>query len=236
LCFTAAVGLSGCHKKVAAVPPPPAALPAPPPAQPTATLTASPNVIQQGQSTTLTWTTTDATSESITGIGTVAGSSSQTVSPRDSTTYTLTAKGPGGTVQASAEVTVNRVTAGAAPPPSMTEDELFAQNVKDIYFDYDRYNILPSDGSTVDQDAAFLKQYPSMNIVIGGHCDDRGSEEYNLALGVNRAESMKRALIADGIPASRIKTISYGKEKPFCTEEDESCWHKNRVDHVERAH
>lgn len=225
------IALSGCHHQVAAnTPPPPPTAPAPP-QQPTATLTASPNVIQQGESTTLTWHTTNASHESISGIGAVAATSSQAVTPSGSTAYTLTAQGPGGTVTASAEVTVNRVTAGVLPP-SMTEAQLFAQNVHDIYFDYDRYNIQPTDTNTIEDDAAFLKKYAGMTIVIGGHCDDRGSEEYNLALGVSRAEAMKAALIADGIPASRIKTISYGKEKPFCTQEDEECWHRNRVDHL----
>jgi peptidoglycan-associated lipoprotein len=235
--LTAFSVLSGCHHKVAAVntpPPAPAELPAPP--QPTATLTADPQVIDKGQSTTLTWHTTGATEESISGIGTVSSTASQAVTPTSSTTYTLTAKGPGGSVQASAEVTVNRTQSATVMEPSLTEQQLFARDVKDIYFDYDRYVIESSDSATVDQDAAFLKRYPNTNIVIGGHCDERGSEEYNLALGDNRAQALKTALVADGVPASRIKTISYGKEKPFCTEEDESCWHQNRVDHVERAH
>jgi peptidoglycan-associated lipoprotein len=234
--LTAVSVLSGCHHKVAVTPPPPAPANLPAPPQPTATLTANPNVIQQGQSTTLTWHTSDATEESITGIGTVSSTSSQSVSPTSSTTYTLTAKGPGGSVQASAEVTVNRTQSATVMEPSLSEEQLFARDVHDVYFDYDRYAIQPSDSKTVDEDAAFLKKYPDMSIVIGGHCDDRGSEEYNLALGDNRAQALKSALVTDGIPASRIKTISYGKEKPFCTEEDESCWHRNRVDHVQSAH
>ena len=78
---------------------------------------------------------------------------------------------------------------------------------------------------------AFLSQHPSIKVLIEGHCDDRGSEEYNIALGTSRAESVKRALVQEGIAADRIRTVSYGKEKPFCTQDDEQCWQQNRVDH-----
>ena len=71
-----------------------------------------------------------------------------------------------------------------------------------------------------------------MKIVIGGHCDERGSAEYNLALGENRAESFKNALVTNGISASRIRVISYGKEMPFCSESNEQCWQQNRRDHL----
>jgi peptidoglycan-associated lipoprotein len=188
-------------------------------------------VIDRGQSTILNWKTTGAATASISGIGSVPSSGTQNVSPHDSTTYTLTATGPGGNAEASAEVTVNREAPPTPTQPSLTESELFAQQVKDIYFDYDRYDLKPEDSSTIEQDASFLTKYPDIKIVIGGHCDDRGSEEYNIALGQNRAEAVKKALVADGIPATRIKVISYGKEKPFCTTDDDACWHENRRAH-----
>jgi peptidoglycan-associated lipoprotein len=224
------LALSGCHKKAPAPPPPPP--PPPPAAQPTASISASPNVIDRGQSTILNWKTTDATSISISGIGNVPSSGTQNVSPHDSTTYTITATGAGGNAQASTEVTVNREVPPAPPATSsLTESELFEQQVKDVFFDYDRYNLQPADKTIIEQDASFLNKYPDIKIVIGGHCDDRGSEEYNIALGQNRAEAVRNALVADGIASSRIKVISYGKEKPFCTTDDDACWHENRRAH-----
>src|SRR5580693_9638528 len=125
--------LGACKKKVAPPPPPPP----PPPAAPTASLSANPSTVDKGGSTTLTWQTSNATDVSIDGVGAVQASGSQSVTPSDSTTYTLTAKGAGGTQQATARVTV---TAPPPPPPPAagpSEEELFAQNVKDIYFEYD---------------------------------------------------------------------------------------------------
>src|SRR5260370_17413914 len=116
------------------------------------------------------------------------------------TTYTLTAKGPGGTQTATATVTVN---APAPPPttaPSLTEEQLFAQNVKDIYFDYDKSDVRASEQSSIQADAAFLQQHSSINVTVEGHCDERGSTEYNLALGDNRATAVKNALPAARIP------------------------------------
>ncbi len=222
--------LGACHKKPAPPPPPPP----PPAAVPTATLTASPDAIDKGQSSTLTWQTTNATDVSIDGIGAVQPSGTQQVSPAETTTYTLNAKGAGGTQTATARVTVN---APPPPPPpapvqpSATEAELFAQNVKDIYFDYDKSDIRASDQASIQTDAAFLQQHPNISFTIEGHCDERGSTEYNLALGDNRASAVKNALVGAGIAADRIKTVSLGKEKPFCTESNEACWQQNRRGH-----
>jgi len=215
----------GCNKKVAKV-----TLPAPPAAPaPTATLSATPQVVTAGQSTTLTWRTQNANDVAIAGIGTVAASGSRTVTPDISTTYELTAKGAGGSTDSSARVTVN-----PAPRPTageMSLQEMLNRNVKDVFFDLDRYNLRASDEAAAAGDAQFLVQHPNIDIVVEGHCDDRGSDEYNLALGANRASSLKQALVAQGVSASRIKTISYGKEKPFCSTDDESCWQQNRRDH-----
>ena len=218
--------LGACKKKVAPPPPPPP----PPPAAPTASLTANPNTIDKGQSTTLTWETSNATDVSIEGVGAVQPNGSQSVTPAESTTYTLTAKGPGGTQQATARVTVN---APPPPPPqpTATEEELFSQTVKDIFFDYDKSDLRADQQASLQGDADFLKQHATIRFTIEGHCDERGSTEYNLALGDSRAAAVRNALVQAGISGDRIKTISYGKEKPFCTESNEQCWQQNRRGH-----
>jgi len=217
---------TGCAKKVAKVQPPAAPLP---PAAPTAILAANPDVIQRGQRTTLTWQTTNANDITASGLGALPASGSRTLMPSESTTYTLVAKGLGGTSDASARVTVNAPVANATPMPS--DEDMFAKSVKDVFFDYDKSNIRPSEVGKAEADAAFLAQHPHVKILIEGHCDDRGSEEYNLALGTSRAESVKQSLLQQGVSTDRIKTISYGKERPFCTEDNEHCWQRNRVDH-----
>jgi len=221
--------LAGCHKKAAKVTPPPP--PAPVPTAPTATLAANPSVILQGQSTVLTWQTSNANEITVAGLGTLSPSGSRSITPTESTTYTLVAKGPGGTKEVSARVTVNAPIAKVTAPPPPSDEDLFGKNVKDVFFDYDKSVIRPDQTSTVQNDAAFLSQHPNIKVLIEGHCDDRGSEEYNIALGTSRAESVKQVLLQHGISAERIKTISYGKEKPFCTQDNEQCWQQNRVDH-----
>ena len=219
--------LGACKKKVAPPPPPPP----PPPAAPTASLTANPNTVQKGQATTLTWETTNASDVNIDGIGAVKPSGSEEVTPSDSTTYHLTAKGPGGTQEATARVTVTTPPPPPPPKPSATEEELFARNVKDIYFDYDKYDIRADQSGPIQADAQFLNQHSNVSFTLEGHCDERGSTEYNLALGDNRANAVKNALVQAGVNASRIRTISYGKDKPFCTESNEPCWQQNRRGH-----
>jgi peptidoglycan-associated lipoprotein len=226
--LSALLALGACGKK--AVPPPP---PPPPPPTPTASIAVTPNSIQAGQSASLTWQTSNATDVSIDGIGAVQPNGSQSVSPTDSTTYHLTAKGSGGTQEATARLTV---TPAAAPPPppttSVTDQDLFSQSVKDVYFDYDKADIRGDQQASVQADAQFLSQHSNISFTIEGHCDERGSTEYNLALGDQRASAVKNALTAAGVNASRIKTISYGKEKPFCTESNEACWQQNRRGHL----
>jgi peptidoglycan-associated lipoprotein len=219
--------VGACKKKVAPPPPPP------PPAAPapTASLAANPNTVEKGQPTTLTWQTTNATDVGIDGIGPVETSGSRSVTPVESTTYRLTAKGAGGTQDATARVTVNAAPAPLTQGPSLSEQQLFAQNVKDIYFDYDKGDIRPDQQASLRADAQFLQQHPNIRITIEGHCDERGSTEYNLALGTNRADAVKNALVQSGVGGDRIKTISYGKEKPFCTESNETCWQQNRRGH-----
>ncbi len=225
--LSAIMTLGACKKKVAPPPPPPP----PPAAAPTASLSASPNTVDKGGATTLTWQTTNATDISIDGIGAVQPNGSQQVTPAESTTYHLTAKGPGGTQEATARVTVNAPAAPPAPTASATEEELFSQTVKDIFFEYDKFDISPDQQAALRGDIDFLKQHANVRFTIEGHCDERGSTEYNLALGDNRANSVKNALVQGGVSADRIKTISYGKEKPFCTQSNEQCWQQNRRGH-----
>jgi peptidoglycan-associated lipoprotein len=221
---------SACSKKKPT--PPPAAPPPPPPASPTATLTANPNTVNAGQPTTLTWQTSNASDVTIDVLGTVEANGSRQVTPTESTTYHLVAKGAGGTQDATARVTV---TGGGGPQQpeeiSLSDTQAFAKYVKDIYFDYDAYTVRAADQAVIQANAAFFKQHPNIHFTIEGHCDERGSTEYNLALGDNRASSAKAAIVQMGIPASSIRTISYGKEKPFCSESNEQCWQQNRRAH-----
>jgi peptidoglycan-associated lipoprotein len=221
-----------CHKKKIAAPPPPP--PPPPPAAPTVTLSAEPSTIEKGQSSTLSWSSQNATSLDLEpGVGTVQAQGSTQVSPTDSTTYTITAKGPGGTATADARVTV---TVPPPPPPPApkgpTDQELFSQNVKDGYFDFDKSDVRPDAQQALTADADFLKAHPDIKFTIEGHCDERGSEEYNLGLGDRRANAAKSFLVNLGISADRITTISYGKDRPFCTDKTEACYQQNRVAHL----
>ncbi|HXJ82385.1 MAG TPA: peptidoglycan-associated lipoprotein Pal [Candidatus Methylomirabilis sp.] len=103
-------------------------------------------------------------------------------------------------------------------------------NLKEIHFDFDKYNIRPEDAKILDANAAWLKSNPSNLVLIEGNCDERGTAEYNLALGERRAKSAMNYLVAQGVQANRITIISYGKERPVCTEHTEACWAKNRRD------
>jgi peptidoglycan-associated lipoprotein len=223
---------SGCKKKEPAPPPPP------PPKAPTATLSANPTSIQAGQSATLTWSTENATDVAMDG-NKVDPSGSQTVSPTQTTTYHLTAKGPGGTQEATAQVSVapkpTPTPTPAPTPPPITDEQLFAQMVKDVYFDYDKAELRSDAQAALAQAAQIIKQ-KGWKVQIEGNCDERGSTEYNLALGERRADSAKQALIQGGVSADSLKTISYGKEKPVCSESNEDCWQKNRHDHFVLLH
>ncbi len=223
----------GCGKKK---PPPP---PPPPPPPVTATLSANPASIQTGQSSTLTWSTQNATDITLDG-NKVDASGSKSVSPTQTTTYHLTAKGAGGTQDATATVTVTAPppppTPTPTPVPTPSDDEVFNQNVKDIYFDFDKSDLRPESVQTLAHSAEVIKAHPNWTVQIQGNCDERGSVEYNLALGERRANAALQALTQGGVSASQLKTISFGKEKPVCTESNEDCWQKNRHDHFVLMH
>jgi peptidoglycan-associated lipoprotein len=230
-----AVTAGGCKKKVAATPPAPPPSPA---LQPTVTLNASPSAVSSGGTVTLSWSSTNATDLDIEpGVGKVAPQGSTPVNPTQSTTYTITATGSGGSATASANVSVNASAPTAEAPTAQPGiSELFDQNVKDAYFELDKSDLRDDARAALTKDAEFLRSYPQVHVSIEGHCDERGSTEYNLGLGQRRAEAAKNYLISLGIPADRMETTSWGKERPFCSEHDESCWQQNRRAHFVLAH
>jgi peptidoglycan-associated lipoprotein len=132
--------------------------------------------------------------------------------------------------------------AAEAPPPAATREAPVATssiepgsaedlrvNVGDtVHFGFDQYNIEDNDKSTLQRQATWLQKYPAVRVTIEGDCDERGTREYNLALGARRANAVKEYLVSLGVSASRVETISYGKEHPMCTQSTEDCWAQNR--------
>jgi peptidoglycan-associated lipoprotein len=133
------------------------------------------------------------------------------------------------------------------PPPATTttrkdvEGEVLSMDIAalnkkgyltDAFFDYDQADLREDARSALAGDAEWLKKYPSVQVLIEGHCDERGTAAYNLALGDRRANAAKEYLVSLGVDGSRLRTVSYGKERPFCTESTESCWQQNRRAHL----
>ena len=147
---------------------------------------------------------------------------------------------PGGTTATPSGPSTSQPGGGAtaAPTPApgpiarpAPKDFAPVPELQDIYFDFDKYDIRPSDTRTLDANAAWLKSNPNHLLLIEGHADERGTNEYNLALGERRAKSTMNYLVSQGVQANRITIISYGKERPTCTEHSEACWAKNRRAH-----
>lgn len=230
--LVAAVFTVGCKKKPIAekpAPPPPVEQPKP---QPTVTLSANPGSVQKGESSTLSWTSTNATQLSITpDVGTVQAEGSTKVSPSDSTDYTITASGPGGSATATAHVSVTAPPPPPAPAPQENPVDIFNREHQDAFFDFNKADIRPDARQALQKTADLLRNYPQIRVTIEGHCDERGSTEYNLALGDRRANATKQYLVSLGISADRMTTVSFGKEKPFCNEHNETCWQQNRRGH-----
>jgi peptidoglycan-associated lipoprotein len=230
---------AGCHKKTPPPPPPPPPAPVTPPAAAPVInfFTAEPTTVTTGQSSFLRWSVSNATNVQIDGIGQVSPEGRRAVYPTATTEYHLTASGAGGNVDARTTVTVSTPPAPAPAPaaPTETPAEMLARQVQDVHFDYDKSDIRPEDQATLQADANALKSIFSMDsnflVTIEGHCDERGSAEYNLALGDRRAAATKDALVAMGVPGDKLKTISYGKERPLCTDPTEECYARNRRAH-----
>lgn len=234
---------SGCKKKAPAPPPPPPPVkqeePPPPPPKPTASFSAEPATVERGQCATLRWSVENSTQVAINpGVGNVNASGTQRVCPTSTTTYTLSASGPGGSITASA--TVNVVAAPPPPPPAVTApkksfSELLSEQLQDALFDYDRSEIREDARAVLTRNSEALRQifqsYPDAIVNVEGHCDERGSAEYNLGLGDRRATAAKEFLTQLGVPGDKLQTVSYGKERPVCTDANESCWQRNRRAH-----
>ena len=129
----------------------------------------------------------------------------------------------------------------ATAPRALSEDEIFAQKsldqlnkerpLADVFFDLDRSNVRDDARASLTANATWLKRWSNTRITIEGHCDERGTAEYNLGLGERRANAVKAYLVELGVPGDRITVVSKGKESPFCTESNESCWQQNRRGH-----
>lgn len=235
----------GCKKPPVPPPVPAPVITPPPPPAPTITLNADRTTITAGQPAVLSYTATNATSVTIApGIGAVqpATTGTRTVNPTATTTFTARAEGPGGTAQSAAvNITVTPVATPLppAPPPSTpptaapnvisrTTAEIFRDTMQPILFDYDKATIRPSEESKLLAEAAYLKQNPNLRFSIEGHADERGSQEYNVALGDERSAAVRKFLIAQGIAENRMTPISYGEERPICRQQTESCFQDNR--------
>ena len=245
LAFMLLALVSACGKKNPPVsPPPPVARNEAPPTigRPTInSFTAEPSTISRGQSSTLRWSVSNATDMTIDhGVGAVNSQGQRQVNPGDTTTYTLTANGPGGADSRSVTVSVSTPPPPPPPPsstgPTLTGSEILNRQGQDAYFDYDKSDIRADARAALTTDADVLKSIfandPSFTVLVEGHCDERGSAEYNLALGDRRASAARDFLTQLGVRADRLKTISYGKERPQCTEATEDCWQKNRRAHL----
>jgi len=229
----------GCKRRTPSLPPQPTPAPEQVKSAPTIQFTANPEVINRGESATLSWTTTDATEVILKNIGKFSPHGSTTVTPTSSSTYTAIAYGPAGITRAQAQVTVlGGLDTTGQPDTSkvdeqpLTVEEIFKTQIKDVFYDFDRYDLTPESKANLRKNAnVFATKISSVRILIEGHCDERGTAEYNIALGDKRANSARDYLISLGVAAGRIRTISYGEERPFDRRHNEEAWAKNRRAH-----
>ena len=242
LAATCMLGLAACKKKAT-----PVTVPPPPPPQPQVQeqkpvinfFNAEPSSVEKGQAASLRWSVTNATNITLDqGIGAVSPNGRRSVYPSETTTYTLTAANTAGeSTTGTTTVTVSVPPPVSAPPPqpAASAADMLSTMVKDIYFDYDKDDIRDDQQPVLQSDASALKQiltaHPEFVISVEGNCDERGSAEYNLGLGDRRAAQTKEALVGLGVPADKLKTISYGKERPVCTDQTEECYQRNRHAH-----
>ena len=157
------------------------------------------------------------------------------LTPADSATYTLTATGPGGTADASVRVTIADADCRAHRQPTATGQNFQGPASKTPTLIWIKPTFAPTRAPLSPTPPKFFRNYPELKATIEGHCDERGSTEYNLGLGDRRATAVKNYLVSLGISADRLSTVSYGKEKPFCMEATEACYQQNRRGHFVRA-
>ena len=241
------LSVTACKKKVAAAPPPPPpAAPAKveaPPAPAAARIVnfaVEPRSIQRGQAATLRWQVANATDIAIdNGVGAVQANGNRQIFPANTTTYRLTARGAGGTDTRSVTVEVTAPPPPPPPPPAalrISGADMLNREATDALFDYDKSDIRSDAMQALTRDANLLKRIfaadRAFTVMLEGNCDERGSAEYNLGLGDRRSTSAKDFLVQLGVPADKLKTISYGKDRPVCTEATEDCYQRNRHVHL----
>ena len=241
------LSVTACKKKVAPAPPPPPPAPAkveaPPPAPAAARIvnfSVEPRSIERGQAATLAWQVANATDITIdNGVGAVQANGNRQIFPANTATYTLTARGAGGTDTRSVTVEVTAPPPPPPPPPAapkISGADMLSREAADALFDYDKSDIRSDAMQALTRDADLLKRIfaadPTFTVMLEGNCDERGSAEYNLGLGDRRSTSAKDFLVQLGVPADKLRTISYGKDRPVCTETTEDCYQRNRHVHL----
>jgi peptidoglycan-associated lipoprotein len=244
LAMMLALFVTGCRKKPAPAPtpppPPPVVEPKKPAAPTISSFEAEPSAIERGQAATLRWSVTgEAVEVRIEpAIGTVNATGNRQVFPSNSTTYELVATNAGGSTKATASVTVTAPPPPVAPKPATPKrsvSEILSQDVQDALFDYDSSTIREDARAVLSRNSDVLKslfaEHSGLVIAVEGHADERGSAEYNLGLADRRATAAKEFLVQLGVPADRLKPVSYGKERPQCTDSSEACWQQNRRAH-----
>jgi len=234
----------GCHNTTTPVPPAPVPVAAAGSSAAKPTLNyfdAEPTILSLGQSASLRWSIDNATEVQVNPeIGAVKPNDHRVISPQQTTTYTLKASNAAGSTEASVTVSVSK------PPPPVAEAEdgdaglsIVTGELRDLHFDYDEGDVTASDRSVLETDAGLLanlfRQNPSVKIIVEGHCDERGSDEYNFALGDRRAVSVRDALVRLGVPAENLEIISFGEQRPLCTSPTEECYARNRRVHFAAA-
>ncbi len=203
----------------------------PPAPTPTVSLTASPGTIERGEQSSLKWSSEDGTSLVIdNGIGNVRPAGEIIISPEQSTTYSATVRGRGGEAKASTRVTVlePRTDPIASTDAQQLGDLIEQGTIKTVHFAYDKAQLSVAAKATLQQNALYFRQYPDVKFVVEGHCDERGSEEYNLALGDRRGIAVRDYLIQLGIERGRMQSVSYGEELPLDTRKNEQAFARNR--------
>jgi peptidoglycan-associated lipoprotein len=171
-----------------------------------------------------------ATTQAAAPAPTGAATSTAAAPPSGTATAQPTTPG-GGSGATTGGGTATPAPAPTAPARPVPKDFAAVADLVDVFFDFDKYDIRPADAKTLDANAGWLKSNPNHLVLIEGHCDERGTNEYNLALGERRAKSTMNYLVSQGVQANRITIISYGEERPQCTEHTEACWAKNRRAH-----